>query len=124
MSTSVGDVGTGTGAGSLPVARDLGQTHIVAEASALAALIAAEDGARESAAALSSAARRHLDNVGIVGQRLTNVCWEKAEALIATSPQDFSAARARGALMTVEELVNAALAALDHRALMTVYGKS
>ena len=98
---------------SLPVARDLGQTHKVAQASALATLIAAGDGDFVGAAELSSAARRHYESAGVLGHPLIRTCWERAEERIAESQQDISAARARGAVMTVEELVNTALGVLD-----------
>jgi predicted ATPase/class 3 adenylate cyclase len=99
---------------SLPLSRDLGHTTLIAEGAALAALIAADNGDLADAAALTGAARRHLDALGAVGSRPANICLEKTDEIFTDAPQDLSEAQARGAPMTVEETVNLALAVLDH----------
>jgi predicted ATPase len=98
---------------SLVQSRDLGQTHIVAEVAAVAALIAVDEGDVVRGAALSTAALQHLNRVGMAGSLLPNRCWERAEAVLNNSGEDLAAARARGALMTVEDLVNASLEVFD-----------
>jgi predicted ATPase len=105
---------------SFPVARDLGQTHKIAQASALAALVAAQDRDFAGAAQLSSAARRHYDTAGVLGHPLIRTCWNTAETSIAQSRQDLAAARARGVAMPIEELVSVALEVLDrHQAMQS-----
>ncbi|HLK43528.1 MAG TPA: NB-ARC domain-containing protein, partial [Thermoleophilia bacterium] len=94
-------------------ARDMGQTHLVAEAAAVTALLAAELNHLEQAAALCSAARRHLDRIGVTSGRLPDTCWRKAEEIIGSSSRDVSDARKRGLGTTVEDLVNTALEVLD-----------
>ena len=101
---------------SLPMARDIGATQAVIDASAVAALIAAREGDIDAAAALASGTRHQLGNMGVAGGRPTNACLEDAEALIAPSGEDMADARSRRALMTVEDLVTAAMSVLDRQA--------
>jgi predicted ATPase/class 3 adenylate cyclase len=111
----VGDAGTAATTLKRPLvlARDLGQTHVVAEAAKTAALIAVENGDLDLGASLTTAARRQLDKVGLRGSRLPNRCSDQAEAILSKSLHDVTEARARASLMTIEDLVNTALEVLD-----------
>jgi hypothetical protein len=98
------------------MARDIGATQAVVDASALAALIAAREGDIDDAAALASGTRHQLGNMGVAGGRPTVEILQNAEALIAQSGQSIADAMSRGALMTVEALVTAAMRVLDGQA--------
>jgi hypothetical protein len=95
------------------IARRAGLTQSLVGNVALAVLIAAQDGHVDEAAALAAAAEQVRHNLGIRGDLITHTCLEQAEALIANSGNDTSATRARGAQMTIEDIVNASISILD-----------
>jgi hypothetical protein len=101
----------------LPLCRDAGQTILIAQGTAVVAWIAADDGDLVSAAALTRAARHHLEALGVKGTGPSTMCLEKAEAIVADALHDLSDALSRGEPMNVEETVDELIGVLDrHRA--------
>jgi predicted ATPase/class 3 adenylate cyclase len=91
------------------IGRDEGNTFFVISCSFITGAVAARRGDIEIAAALLAGAGRVADPRGIRGDTEVSRCRAEAEATVAAYTGDLSAARARGASMTIDDLVNEVL---------------
>jgi hypothetical protein len=91
------------------IGRDDGNTFFVISCSFIAAAVAARRGDLEATAALLAGAARVADPRGIRGDTEVSRCRAEAEAAVAAYAGDLTSARARGASMTIDDLVNEAL---------------
>jgi predicted ATPase len=110
---SIGDGDTAAAvaplARALRISRDEGNTYYIIVASFIASVIAVRRGQLDVAAALLAGAGRYADPRRIRGTAEFSACRAEAEAAVDAYPGGLLAARARGAAMTVDDLVEEAL---------------
>jgi predicted ATPase/class 3 adenylate cyclase len=103
------DAATSPLARCLRTSRDEGNTFHVIACAFMAAVVAVRRGQFEAAATLLTAGARFGDGKGIGSHSDVLPLRSEAEGAVAAYPGDLSAARARGAAMTIDDLVDEAL---------------
>jgi hypothetical protein len=93
----------------LVTSRDEGNTFHLLACAFMAAVVAVRRGHLEAAATLLTASARFGDSKGIGSHADVQPFRAEAEAAVAAYPGDLSAARARGAVLTIDDLVDDAL---------------